>query len=441
MNAFKKATIEISNICNAKCTWCTTGLKNRNGCKIKPDYMSAASFERGLVYMRDNGIIDNKTELELYNWGEPFLNPEIDDICSIITKYGYSYHLSTNASVFRNIKPENLKNLSGFRVSLSGFSKETYSITHALSFSQVMSNIDKFSDMLKNAGKQNLMDISFLVYKFNCHEIYPAKEHFKAKGINLTPRLAYYADYEQFQQFLNGKMSDKLKNLSEKHIFEDLWKKRAAQAPSNYACPQQDFLVLSHKWEIVPCCRLTEDDSVGILFDMSLEEIRKAKNSIIKCKDCISTNQHYIVHSPGIFNFSIDPPQNVAKVKVPKLYLDLGEGFSETNVCRVGKIDEESGHYYAEYTFAQKPINVRFDPIEGEYCILGELSVATENGIIEPFRSNGWESDGIYYFDNFDSQILFENINARKLIISARIHTFKNLTVLNAMQNYKKTLN
>ena len=171
MNAFKKATIEISNICNAKCTWCTTGLKNREGCKVKPNYMSSESFEKGLIYMRDNGIIDSKTELELYNWGEPFLNPEIDVICEIITKFGYSFHLSTNASVFRNIKPENLKNLSGFRVSLSGFSKETYSITHALNFSQVMSNIEKFYDMLKLAGKQNLMDISFLVYKKKIFDI------------------------------------------------------------------------------------------------------------------------------------------------------------------------------------------------------------------------------------------------------------------------------
>ncbi len=31
MKAFKKATIEISNICNAKCTWRITGLSNREG--------------------------------------------------------------------------------------------------------------------------------------------------------------------------------------------------------------------------------------------------------------------------------------------------------------------------------------------------------------------------------------------------------------------------
>lgn len=35
--SFKKATIEISNICNAKCTWCTTELKNETAEKSGED--------------------------------------------------------------------------------------------------------------------------------------------------------------------------------------------------------------------------------------------------------------------------------------------------------------------------------------------------------------------------------------------------------------------
>lgn len=165
MNAFKGATIEISSICNAKCTWCTTGIKNRSGCKASPEFMSPQSFEKGLLYMKEQGIIDENTELELYNWGEPFLNAEINEICGIIVKHGYSFHLSTNASVFRSIAPENLRTLSGFRVSLSGFSKETYAVTHALDYDHVIENISKFADMLKRAGKLHCMNVSYLTYK------------------------------------------------------------------------------------------------------------------------------------------------------------------------------------------------------------------------------------------------------------------------------------
>lgn len=430
MKAYQGATIEISNICNARCTWCTTGLKNRNGCTPSPEYMSAESFEKGLLYMRDNGIIDNNTELELYNWGEPFLNPEINDICGIIVKYGYSYHLSTNASVYRSIAPENLKTLSGFRVSLSGFSEETYSVTHALNYQQVMNNISKFSDMLRNAGKQGVMDISFLVYMFNVHEINDAKDYFNDMGITLTPRLAYYADFDQFQMFLKGNMPNDVKELSRKHIIEDLWRKRAQQAPDTFSCPQFNFIVLNHKWDIVPCCRLTDEDSIGNLFDMSLEDIRTARNNVYKCKDCISTKQHYVVHSPDLFKFSIDPPK---ALEIPKLYWDSGEGFSESQVMREGSINEESGIFYAEYTFERKPVNIRFDPVEDKYCILDELSVCTDNGMIDHYETNGFVSDGIFYFDNLDPQITFKNINSRKIIISARIHTFKNLAALHAV--------
>jgi len=388
--------------------------------------------------MREKGIINEKTELELYNWGEPFLNPEINDICGIIVKYGYSYHLSTNASVMRKISPENLRTLSGFRVSLSGFSEETYSITHALNYSQVISNISEFYEMLKAAGKHGLMDISFLVYKFNVGEIEKAREYFSSLGIGFTPRLAYYADYEQFQMFLNGNMPSDVKALSEKHIFESLWRARARQAPERFACPQMNFIVTDHKWNIIPCCRLTENDNIGNVFDMELEDIVSAKRNVFKCRECKETNQHYIVHSPSLFKFSIDPPKTEKFVKVPKLYYDTGEGFSEAQVLRKGSINDDSGLFYAEYSFPQKPVRVRFDPVEGEYCILDEFYAASNTGEIKWTGTNGTFNDGVFYFDNFDPQIIIKDVNASKLIISARIHGFKNLALLHAVRNLRK---
>lgn len=444
MNAFKGATIEISSICNAKCTWCTTGIKNRSGCKASPEFMSPQSFEKGLLYMKEQGIIDENTELELYNWGEPFLNPEINEICGIIVKHGYSFHLSTNASVFRSIAPENLRTLSGFRVSLSGFSKETYAVTHALDYDHVIENISKFADMLKRAGKLHCMNVSYLTYKYNCHEIYPAKEYFDKLGISMTPRLAYFADFRLFQQFLTDTLPEDVKELSEKHIFGDLLKKRALSATADYACPQNEFIVLGHNWEVVPCCILTENNSLGTLFDMSLEDIRKAKAGNPLCTECIASKQHYVIHSPTEFRFSIDPPYTAAVSDgtpvMPKLYLDYGDGFSEEHTLIKGTVDGKSGVFYAEYNLRDAiPTNIRLDPVENKYCIIDELTIATENGLVEYSEINGFEADGILYFDNFDPQIICKNIRAEKLIISARIHTFTSLALLHAIRNIRKT--
>ncbi len=230
-------------------------------------------------------------------------------------------------------------------------------------------------------------------------------------------------------------MPDDVKKLSEKHIIEDLWKKRATEAPESYVCPQYDFIILDHKWDIVPCCRLTDEDSIGNLFETNPDEIRVKKKNLYKCKRCIASKQHYIAHSHTEFKFSIEPPK---RVKIPKLYYDTGKGFSEALVMRVGHIDENSGQFYGEYNFPEKPINVRFDPTEGEYCILDNLSVFSGNGTVNYSRTNAFVQDNTFYFDNFDPQILFKDINSNKLVISARIHAFKNPMLLNSIQKLKE---
>lgn len=389
MKPFSKATIEISNVCNAKCTWCTTGIKNLSSCKTVPEYMTAESFEKGLCYMLEKGIIDKKTELELYNWGEPFLNKNINDIAGIITKYNMLYHLSTNASVYREISVENMKNLTGFRISLSGFSKETYSVTHALDFSHVMENIIRFRDMLKKAGKENVMDINFLTYKFNCHEIDDAREYFSGLGIRMISNAAFYANFDDFLNFSTKSMTEERKELSHKHIFENLWKQRIEAAPENFNCPQDNFIILSHKWQIVPCCFLTDKDALGDLFQMNLKNIRQAKSKIAKCVDCKREKLHFAIHSHGEFRFTNEPP---AKQSTAKIYFDIGNGLNEAQTLRRSFV---SGGYnrISLATGRSDVTGIRFDPCDCP-CIIRNMRFYADGERIGCIRHNGREIPG-----------------------------------------------
>lgn len=98
LNGFEKITLDISNICNAKCKWCTTGINNRSKASISR-FMRANEFEDIINYCLDHSIINQNSDVELYSWGEPFLNPEILDILDIIVEKGIGgYNLSTNGS-------------------------------------------------------------------------------------------------------------------------------------------------------------------------------------------------------------------------------------------------------------------------------------------------------------------------------------------------------
>lgn len=294
--SFRAATIEISNICNASCRWCTTGSKNRVKKFTTPNFMSAASFEKGIAYMLDNNIINKNTEIELYNWGEPLLNPELQDILAILDKYELHFHISTNASVIKNFTGDHIDRMTMFMVSLSGFSQKTYGKIHGLDLDTVLHNIDTIADILKNHGKLNCMQINMHMYKFNLEEYELARQYFQDKNIRFIPRLAYFNDYNQFQNYLNNSSSKKVQAYIDKQIITTMLDDIAANAPVDYICPQQTKIVTDEEWNIVPCCRLTSNEKLGNLFELSYDEIKKRKGDCEYCAPCLKSKQSFIVH-------------------------------------------------------------------------------------------------------------------------------------------------
>ena len=70
--------------------------------------------------------ISDRNEVHLYNWGEPLLHPEIDEIVSITKQAGYYCDLSSNLNQVKNLESVIKMNPDFFRVSLSGFTQKNY---------------------------------------------------------------------------------------------------------------------------------------------------------------------------------------------------------------------------------------------------------------------------------------------------------------------------
>lgn len=304
--AYPKITIEISNICNAKCKWCTTGLKNRRGKIDKAHFMTASEFQRGIDELIDKDCLDYNTELELYNWGEPLLNPYINEIISIMENKKIHYHLSTNAYDISRFQPESLEYLTALKISICGITQSKYERIYGLDINKVKENIYKLYDILKEKGQnQNKLEISFLVYRFNVDEIIRAQKEFS--GIKVVPRLAYFADYNQCQDWLLSKGGGNTDKQLQAEAEEDLWiemleeKKNAYQ--ESFQCPQWGIMVIDDHWNIIPCCRLTSNDAIGNLFDLEYEEIVRLKNNLSKCKECVESKQHWLCNTSNEIYF------------------------------------------------------------------------------------------------------------------------------------------
>jgi MoaA/NifB/PqqE/SkfB family radical SAM enzyme len=297
---FEKVTIEISNICNAKCKWCTTGIYNQSNTQVE-EYMKVQEFTKGIDYLLENHIINNKTEIELYNWGEPFLNPNLKEILFEIVKRKLKYHLSTNGSKLVEIDKNLMNDLNYIVFSMPGFSQKSYNRIHKLNFQTVTDNIRKTAIHFKQLGYVNKIMVNYHVYKFNLDEIELAREFCEELGIGFVPTFAYFNDFKMFNNFLDKsiKSNDLLEAAND--LFLDFYEEEKKNMPQSYRCPEYNYLVLDHKFNILPCCRLTSSYKIGNLFDYSLEEIREIKEGLSICDKCKFTGQHYIVHQSTLY--------------------------------------------------------------------------------------------------------------------------------------------
>ncbi len=282
------AIIEISSSCNAKCRWCTTGSKNRI-CLATPEFMSPELFERGLDRLFQLGWITEETKIVLYNWGEPFLHPNLDEILHILTEKGLRFCLSTNGSIYRKLPANVLKNIEYLMISIPGMSKDSYEKIHRLDIETVRGNIQKFSEDLKAAGIGERLLINFHIYQFNISELNPAKHFAEELGATFTPNMAYFNDYRMAQSFLTGTMQKDELYEAATQLFLHGYQKNGSVRETH--CHLWDQVCFDHEFNLVPCCRLTTDERLGNLFDDRSEDLMERRIGYEECKNCIESGQ------------------------------------------------------------------------------------------------------------------------------------------------------
>ncbi len=199
---FKSKTVEVTskpyflnldtqNICNLACPYCPTGtgLMKRKKTRL--------SFERAKRIIDE--VKDYVIEIRLYNWGEPFLNPELFQII----KYAHDQGLYTFVHSNFSIKNEELidsiieSRLDRLSVSMDGLTQETfqkYRVNGKLDV--VLRNIKLLVDARKKSQSQRpFIEVGFIVFKFNEHELLQLDEMKNQLEINsFYPRRGFIFD-------------------------------------------------------------------------------------------------------------------------------------------------------------------------------------------------------------------------------------------------------
>ncbi len=287
--------IEISGMCNAKCPYCVQ--RRLKQAKHFGGIMSPILFEKILDHLLKVGIID-KAETDgipLFNWGEPFLNPEINDILRILKKKKLYGKISSNFSVRPDIDKECLPVISHLTFSLSGFSQDNYGRIHGLSLNRALNNFEDFYAEIRKYSPKTYITIAWHRYLFNENEFWDAYRYFNRPGINFKPTVAFLNDLLEMMDFLRGGLLEDRKKQAERDIFLNHIREGVAHSKKeskNYRCPAWDFLVIDEIGQLLLCCGTTRYDSdyvLGNILEMSAEEIWNSKFKNPLCSECISS--------------------------------------------------------------------------------------------------------------------------------------------------------
>lgn len=172
----KKVILELFGGCQLRCPLCPTGNRQRPG-------RASGALKISTVEKLLDEIGHHIETIELFNWGEPFLNPDACKIIRMIADRGIYTILSSNLQHIPD--PTQIVNsgLSELIVSCHGFTQETYE--KYMIGGKIQKTLDNLKSIIE-AGKSGLktkLILRYVVFAHNEHELPLVKKYFEGTPV------------------------------------------------------------------------------------------------------------------------------------------------------------------------------------------------------------------------------------------------------------------
>lgn len=289
-----RVIIDVVGVCQAKCPYCAQNSGKMRRREIAGSaYMPAELFREIISHLRQSVAFVKKIDrVYLYNWGEPFLAPQLNEYLEILKEHGLLAVVSSNFQKLPNIRPENLSVITEVLFSLSGMTQETYGRIHGGKIEEVLKNFESFrADMQKHAPKTKLF-MAWHRYTFNEHEFWRAYSYSRKQGVGFIPSVAFLNDLAELIQAATDKMPEARRTDAERdlyfshmvnsfHLYRD--------GGELYDCPAWDDVVVDEQGRLMICCGTDAKHAVGRVLDTPYDVMRQNKIDSALCKVCKET--------------------------------------------------------------------------------------------------------------------------------------------------------
>ena len=296
-------SIEITNLCNFKCTMCLFHSKEMNfHTKLSdhPSFINKDLFKR---------IVDEYAEFDQLNkhilpqfQGEPLMNPDFLELLEYINSKKITFGFTTNSSLLTKEVTDKLNTFEYFKniaFSIDSINKETFEkIRVNANYDKLLSNIEYFLSVCRD---DIFISVNAVIQDSNKHEI--------------TDLVKFWLE------------KDKIKRVTAPFVTDDccIPTQTNFEPGERHACPiPSGNMIILTNGQVIPCCKdVKYEFNLGNINSQSLEEIWNGKEfSDLRtlqedgkwddhsvCKSCLtwarSSTPTFIPENPNDFPFQI----------------------------------------------------------------------------------------------------------------------------------------
>ncbi|MBY0406961.1 MAG: radical SAM protein [Rickettsiales bacterium] len=286
-------TVDLSGSCNLRCPSCPVGSIGQ----LHPSGLMHSDLFRQIVQKarREHGM----RIVALHNWTEPFLHPQLPEFIRIVKEEGLVCAISSNLTIARHIEEVLQAGPDFFRISLSGFTQESYATTHVRGdIEQVKQNMRLLSEARARTRKNRThVAVFYHKYQHNLEEMKDMRAYTKALGFAWEESWAYYMSLEKIFQLMEGKLTDADKDFVQNRLAlpipEAIAAAKALKGQSRCTL-LEDQIVLDYRGNVSLCCAVYDQakNGLGNFMEMSADALKEKKTGHPTCKSCAGSNLH-----------------------------------------------------------------------------------------------------------------------------------------------------
>jgi hypothetical protein len=286
--------IDVAGLCNLRCPTCPVGNSPLGG---RPRGFMEVDLFRRIVAKAKAECPAARPDIFLFSWGEPLLHPRIGEIVGIVNEAGLASHLSTNLNIEHGLADVAKANPTTLKISLSGFTPETYGATHVRGdLALVKSNLYRLRHELDRFKATTRVWVGHHIYRNNRDQVPQVEAACRELGFEHHPIAAFFQPLERLLEVVQGRGAPHpVLDLLLEHPRDYVPRIRASRS-GNHDCELRfNQTAINFDGTVALCCSVYDEaNMLGARFlDHPYAELEAMKYAHPFCATCRASGLDY----------------------------------------------------------------------------------------------------------------------------------------------------